>query len=67
MLYGVRIVQHGIPASSNKIYQHSELALGIHVVIHSSLLTSLEVTALDGLATHPKSIITPHHIMPWKQ
>lgn len=36
MLYGVRIVQHGIPASSNKIYQHSELALGIHVVIHSS-------------------------------
>lgn len=67
MLYGVRIVQHGIPASTNQIYQHSELALGIHVVIHSSLLTSFQVTALDSLATHPKCIITPHHIMPWKQ
>lgn len=67
MLYGVRIVQHGIPASTNQIYQHSELALGIHVVIHSGLLTSFQVTALDSLATHPKCIITFHHIMPWKQ
>lgn len=67
MLYGVRLAQLGIPANTNQIYQYNELALGIHEVILSSLLLSLQVTALDGLATHPKSNNTSHHIVPWKQ
>lgn len=67
MLYGVRLAQLGIPANTNQIYQHNELALGIHEVILSSLLLSLQVTALDGLATHPKSNNTSYHIVPWKQ
>ena len=67
MLYGVRLAQLGIPANTNQIYQHNELALGIHEVILSSLLLSLQVTALDGLATHPRSNNTSHHIVPWKQ
>ena len=40
MLYGVRLAQLGIPANTNQIYQHNELALGIHEVILSSLLLS---------------------------
>ena len=43
MFHGVRLAQHGIRARTNQIYQRSKLALGIHVVIRSNLLASLQL------------------------